>query len=259
MAGEKVASLKRRDLPLTDQERYLFDLQGFLVVEDALAADQLAALNAALDERLAHQVEPDASTHRFGGLFGWGPEYRALIDNPRISPYLSELLGERFRVDHEYADVIRRGKGPIGATLHGGACPFDPSQYYLFRNGRMYNGLTVVAYNLKDVNTGDGGFGCVPGSHKSNLPYPGEWRDLEQERPFVRAVIGQAGSAVIFTEALTHGTLPWHGAGERRTVFLKFCPHPLAWARSAYDGLDHETFTAEEQRRLKRPGVYPYD
>ncbi|HZP81290.1 MAG TPA: hypothetical protein VFB21_06615 [Chthonomonadaceae bacterium] len=43
----------------------------------------------------------------------------------------------------------------------------------------MRNGLTVVAYNLKDVNPGDGGFGCVPGSHKSNLPFPSEWRELE--------------------------------------------------------------------------------
>jgi len=32
------------------------------------------------------------------------------------------------------------------------------------RDGRMANGLTVVAYNLKDVNPGDGGFACVPGT-----------------------------------------------------------------------------------------------
>jgi hypothetical protein len=48
----------------------------------------------------------------------------------------------------------------------------------------MYNGLTAVAYNLTDVNPGEGGFGCIPGSHKS-----------------------KAGTAIIFTEALTHGTL----------------------------------------------------
>ena len=44
------------------------------------------------------------------------------------------------------------GKGPIGTTLHGGATPFDPSQYFRYDNGRMHNGLMVVAYNLKDVN-----------------------------------------------------------------------------------------------------------
>ncbi len=39
----------------------------------------------------------------------------------------------------------------------------------------MRNGFTVVADNLRDVNEGDGGFGCVPGSHKSNFPLPDEW------------------------------------------------------------------------------------
>lgn len=33
--------------------------------------------------------------------------------------------------------------------------PFEPSQYYKFQSGKMYNGLTVVAYNLRDVNEGD--------------------------------------------------------------------------------------------------------
>ena len=76
------------------------------------------------------------------------------IDLPCIVPYLAELLGERFRLDHDYADLIRAGKGPIGTTLHGGATPYDVVHSYRYDNGRMRNGLTVVAYNLKDVNPG---------------------------------------------------------------------------------------------------------
>lgn len=95
--------------------------------------------------------------------------FRELIDHPRITPYLSELLGEQFRLDHDYVHIIRQGIGPIGCHLHGGGTPYDPGQYYLFKDGRMYNGLTDVAYELNDVHPGEGGFGCVPGSHKSNL------------------------------------------------------------------------------------------
>ena len=36
---------------MTDQERYLFDLQGYLVIPNALSGDQVAALNALLDDR----------------------------------------------------------------------------------------------------------------------------------------------------------------------------------------------------------------
>ena len=34
---------------MNDLERYLFDLQGFLVVEDVLAADEVVRLNGAID------------------------------------------------------------------------------------------------------------------------------------------------------------------------------------------------------------------
>ena len=48
---------------MTDQERYLFDLQGYLVISNALNADQLAALNALVDERIAREMDAAASTY----------------------------------------------------------------------------------------------------------------------------------------------------------------------------------------------------
>jgi hypothetical protein len=35
---------------------------------------------------------------------------------------------------------------------------------------------------------------------------------------------------VIFTEALTHGTLPWRGKHQRRTLFYKYHQPMMAWA-----------------------------
>ncbi len=35
---------------MTDEERYLFDLQGYMVLEDVLKADELRDLNQVLDE-----------------------------------------------------------------------------------------------------------------------------------------------------------------------------------------------------------------
>jgi ectoine hydroxylase-related dioxygenase (phytanoyl-CoA dioxygenase family) len=237
---------------MTDQERYLFDLQGFLVVPNALSEEELDELNSIMDEHIANETEPNMRTHRFGKLLNWGKAYLNLIDNPRIVPYLEALLGSNFRLDHDYADIIRAGKGPIGTTLHGGATPFNPTFYYKYDNGRMHNGLSVVAYNLKDVNPGNGGFGCVPGSHKSNLPFPNEWRELENPQPFVQAVTGPAGTAILFTEALTHGTLPWNGKDERRTVFYKYSPNPLSWAARYYNADDYEGLS-ERQRAILEP------
>ena len=118
----------------------------------------------------------------------------------------------------------------------------------------MHNGLTVVAYNLAKVGPEDGGFGCVPGSHKSNYRFHGEWRDMaENIESCVSRVTGPAGTAVIFTEALTHGALPWTGQGERRTVFLKYSPHPISWYAQYFDETEFEGLTESQRAILEAP------
>jgi ectoine hydroxylase-related dioxygenase (phytanoyl-CoA dioxygenase family) len=240
---------------MTEQERYLFDLQGYLVVPNALTSDQLTRLNATLDARIEAEVAPDSMRHRFGRLLDWGPEYRALLDNETILPYLEEMLGDDFRLDHEYCDIIRSGAGPVGNTLHGGGTPFDPGQFYRWDNGRPRCGLTVVAYNLHDVNPGNGGFAAVAGSHKANAPFPNGWRDLNESHPFVTAVTGPAGAAIIFTEAMTHGTLPWNAPHDRRTLFYKFSPSEISWSASYYDPDAYADLTPRQRAILEPPNA----
>ena len=243
---------------MNDHERYMFDLQGYLAVPGALSPEKIAQLNSVLDEHIAAECPTDMSTHRFEHLLDWSKDYRDLIDNPAITPYLAKLLGDQFRLDHVYLDVIRSGKGPIGTNLHGGGAPYNPTFYYRFHDGMMYNGLSVVAYNLKDVGPMDGGFGCVPGSHKSNIKFPEEWKAMDEPGPFVERVTGPAGTAIIFTEALTHGTLPWNGADERRTIFFKYSPHSLSWSASYLDPDDYADLTEPQRAILEGPNArYP--
>ena len=81
---------------MDENERYLLDLQGYVAVPAALGAGELAELNRILDEHMAAEVAPDASTHRFGALLDWGPALRNLIDQPTITPYLEAILGPAF-------------------------------------------------------------------------------------------------------------------------------------------------------------------
>ena len=237
---------------MRDEDRYLFDLQGYLTVPDALSPEAVDELNDAVDELVGRGMGRDETTRRWTELLAQSRVFRDLVDNPRVLPILEELLGPGLRLDHEYIDLIRSGLGPIGARLHGGATPFDPVQYYRSADGHLRNGLMVAAYNLKDVGPDDGGFACVPGSHKAAFPFPEDWKDLSNLRPCVRPVTGPAGTAIIFTEALTHGTLPWRGSDERRTVFYKYSPEPLAWSRRYYVPDDYPDLT-ETQRNLLRP------
>lgn len=243
---------------MTELERYLFDLQGFLVLENALTPAEIQAINKLIDQHIAHVDEPGKLWVRFDSLLGWGQSLRNLIENPRITPYLEALLGAGYRLDHDYVHIIRQGAGPIGSILHGGGTPYDPCQYYLYKEGKIYNGLVAVAYNLTDVPVGFGGFGCIPGSHKSNLALPQEWQNLANPAPCVQEICGKAGTAIIFTEALTHGTIPWKGQHERRTLFYKYSPYSTAWARYYYNSEDYPDLIEEQRRILKTPGFYPY-
>jgi hypothetical protein len=240
---------------MTPEERYLFDLQGYITVPNALNKEELSELNKILEGQIAESPKPDDKRFRFVGMLGWGAAYRRLIDNPRLTPYLEELIHPQFRLDHDYTDVIRSGVGPIGATLHGGGTPFDSCCFFNAHNGRMYNGLLVVAYNLKDVNPGDGGFACVPGSHKSNYPLPTDWHNLDKPHPMVERVTGPAGTAILFTEALTHGTLPWTGKNDRRTLFYKYSPPSISWAADYYDTSKYSDLTEREKAILEAPNA----
>lgn len=242
---------------MNEEERYLFDLQGFLVVEDALDEGQLRALNLLVDQKVREEVSPDSHTHRFGNtLLSWGLPFQELVDNPRITPYLGELLGDPCRLDHDYLDIILSGKGPIGTSLHGGAYPLNSTHYFQCVNGTIRNGLFVVAYNLRDVNPGDGGFAAVAGSHKSSFRFPSQWKELEssQDLSFVTQVTGKAGTAILFTEAMTHGTLPWRGK-ERRTVFYKYSPQALSWSPRFYESGDFPNMTERQKALLSPPSA----
>jgi hypothetical protein len=237
------------------RDRYLFDLQGYLTVPDALSRQAVERLNLVVDQMITDEVGEKETSHRWGNLLGRSPAFRELIDNPKVMPTLEELLGKDFRLDHEYADLIRSGMGPIGAGLHGGAVPFRSAEYYWSSESQLHSGLCVVAYNLKDVGPDDGGFACVPGSHKSSLAYPNAWKDLTDPHPSVRKVTGPAGTAIIFTEAMVHGSLPWRGGHERRTVFYKYSPRPIAWLRAEYDASLYPDLSNRQREILKAPGI----
>ncbi len=97
----------------------------------------------------------------------------------------------------------------------------------------------------------------MPGSHKANVAFPESWKELEvdEELDLVRAVTGPAGTAIIFTEAMTHGTLPWRGAGERRTLFFKYDPGAYAWGAAFYDRDRWPDLTPRQRAILESPNA----
>ena len=109
--------------------------------------------------------------------------------------------------------------------------PYDPAQHYRNESGRIRTGLIAAQWALVDHPPGAGGFMCIPGSHKSGFQLPSTFdRELVVEVPL------RAGDVVVFTEALTHGTLPWQGAEQRRTLRLQVLARQLGLLRRQLAG-----------------------
>jgi hypothetical protein len=266
---------------VNEHEKYLFDLRGYLVVKNALSPDQVADLSERLEQRRAEDEKrhygsdrtrlgsDEAPAWTASSLLEWGGTYIDLIDLPTVAPYLEALLGTGYRLDHDYININSPsyegalylhggGQGAGGATDLVG--PTDGGQcYYRYNNGKFYNGLVAVAFELNTVTPGDGGFACIAGSHKVNFELPSDWKTSKTQDEIpecVDRVAAAAGDAIIFTEACAHGTVPWQGEGERRTIFYKYCPHAVAWGPCFYNANDYGGLTDRQRDMLMPPSAF---
>ena len=236
------------------EEKFKFDLEGYLVVKSVLDPAAIEELNALADEAFPAK-EGDKLYRNTSPISRWGPHFQALIDHPAMIPYLLELLGPKFRIDHDYCIFMKKGgkAGGLHGGPAGGVSP-EADHWYRYHDGVMRNGLTVLTYCLSPAQKGDGGFCCVPGSHKSNFVQhiPGAVRSHEQPAHYVVQPEVEAGDVIIFTEALVHGTMPWTAQYERRTLLYKYSPGHSSWAQHYYNPDDYPDVT-EQQRRIMAP------
>ena len=239
---------------MTLEEKFIFDLQGYIVVKNVLSQAEVDELNAIADQKMADQEEVSNGLKTPRRVSLWGKPFQNLFDHPNMIPYLSELLGPQFRADHDYGIFMRQGGRKGG--LHGGDHRAG-THYYKYRDGVMRNGLTVVVYFLAPAPPGSGGFCCVPGSHKSNfaLNVPEEVRSFKCIPHYLANPSAETGDALIFTEATMHGTLPWTAENERRTLLYKFTPGHVSYASIYYNHDDYEDLTEQQKRVLTPPSV----
>ena len=81
---------------MTEVERYLFDLQGYLIVEDVLDTEAVAELNRLIDaQEMGADVEQAEGRLHTGGFLTWGQSFVDLLDHERIMPLLKVILGDR--------------------------------------------------------------------------------------------------------------------------------------------------------------------
>ena len=239
---------------MTDEEKFRFDLQGFIVVKGVLSPEACRELSDLADEVWPEKPD-DGLFRRTEDISQWHQRFLDLADHPRILPYLIELIGSRLRLDHDYCIFMK--EGAVRNQLHGGPRLFETDHWYHYSDGVMRNGLSVATWALTDGRPGDGGFACVPGSHKTNFLklFPEDVRTFERDADYVVQPELLAGDVLIFTEALIHGTQPWKASHERRTLLYKYSPPHSTWRIRQFDLADYPEASDQQKRLLAPPSV----
>ena len=251
---------------MTEEQCFLFDTFGYLIIPNALDNDQVSKLR----KTLRYPVEQWDPLVPSKGVLHWHKIWRDLLDVDTLSPILEELIGDpilmttrktnddddkhflplpTFRLDHIniHTHIDNNFKGGI---LHGGPLG-DTNGMFRYHDGYFSNGLISVSFELYDTYQNNGGFCCIPGTHKSNIKLPDIWKDLSKGvASWVKRIPAKPGEAIIFTEALIHGTLPWDVDSKRSTVFYKYSPHSSSWSSEYFDPEDFRKYRDMDDRKL---------
>lgn len=259
-ARPPAARLQKALMNDIEMQQYLFDLQGYLVVENVLIPAEVAALNALLDQQ---NLPETAKGNRFGaapegsGFLGWGQPFCDLLDHAATMPVLRFRLGDCFRLDRLYGIHMSKGEGRGQLHSDYGTSSFtsgaQPGVHYRPPENELANGFVVVAWSLADTGPDHGGFCCIPGSHKSNFKMPQKIQDDLEAAPCVVIPPAPAGSVILFTESLTHSTASWQGPHDRRSLLYKYCVSQIAWTNKRVQPPAGIDLTARQQILFREP------
>ena len=207
-------------MPMTSEERFRFDLAGFLVRPAILTPDETASIVDQID-RIKHDPESLPPEHR--DVPG-GPS-SILIDHPAVIDVLHEVIGPDVRLEN--CNCIWRTKGEEHGDLHGGGPQqADPIFGYRVKNGRIHAGMVRVIFELSDIELDDQSTHFIVGSHKAEFEMHDDHLSLEpgKRSPFLMSYACPAGSAVFFTENVSHAGPVWRKETPRVAVLHAY-PH----------------------------------
>ena len=231
------------DSEIDEKEFFHWDLCGHLVLQGVMDEEWLAAANEAIDknpDRISHggsaagDSTPLAGTgvgrSSMGDPWGlpapYGEPFQRMIADPALVQRLNWIMGSGFEC--MMCNGFLSGKGSSGHSLHSPATPAKVTNHYRQQNGRVYAEYLNVAWQLRDVTPADGGFVCVPGSHKTAYPMPDGIHTCENEMGLVKHVAMKAGDVLLFLgSAQAHGAYPWTGEQNRRMIFFQYRSHNL--------------------------------
>ena len=235
--------------PISPREVYLFDLNGYIVLRNALSTEEVKELNECIDSIPKqepgtlygnvhfHDYKDDGQSGlNLQQIYEAGEPFEQLINHPAWIEHMKLFVGGQGTFDHAHGPLFidenfvnLRGSGrAIG--MHSGGYPSILRNQYRFHGGRFMCGQVNALIALTDISPGDGGTVLVPGSHKSNFEHPDLTKVAMRSEGFGMLIEGAieiqmvAGDALVFVDGLCHGSAKRSNTGIRRIAVYRYGP-----------------------------------
>ena len=254
---------------------YLFDLNGYLVLRESLSIEEVTALNACLDaipplepgqwyghvHCQAH--EPKLGTN-FQQIYEAGEPFERLIDHPSWIEYVKRYVGAQDTFDATSGDVfidedfVNLREPGQAISLHSGGHDGCIRTQFRYHAGGFHCGQINILMALTDIGPGDGATMVIPASHKSNIRHP-QYETSVYGEDSVEAIEGaaevhlNAGDAILFVDAIAHGSAECTNLGQRRICVYRYGP---SWGNSRYGYSPSEELLdrlTSERRQIVQP------
>lgn len=218
---------------LTEQERQQFDELGYFMVEDALSAEQVAALTTVTDAIFERKVAEGHDTRKalfYPNFIPDSPLYQDLVDYEKILPKVWGILGWNIYLYHAHLIVTPpTGEQPNDKTF---GWHQDSGRANVEMESHPRPRLSLkVAYFLSDTShPGRGNFWVIPGSQT--------WDTLERPANGIGQpegaipVLAKPGTAVFFDRRLWHTATPNWSNITRKVLFYGY---GYRWIRTKDD------------------------
>ena len=228
---------------LSPAQRLHLDVYGYVLLENVLTADEVAAMKAAL-YRL--NAEPDLDAHRvyshrrgsqyalFGHLVEYDPALLHYAAHPRLVPLVEDIVGGSVRLEESEAIINRRDPAADLAAL--GVRRYNPTGFHTGtrhgwgtweEHGHFHCLFVKTLAYLTDVGPDDGGTTLIPGSHRLSLPQEEVIAAAMADDRLIHQVEATAGSVLLFPESLVHSTTAIRSDKERVILVSGYTPPML--------------------------------
>lgn len=244
---------------MDDEQRYLFDLHGYVIIKNAVSPDIVDKSIAAL-EQISQQASDElpGNAHfdggrnehdfRIGGVIECDPIFEHFIDIPEVLDVIDGTSGGQYRLNHAYS-MSRKTIGSV-TPFHRGAIPMEQNSVYMVQGGQICSNLTKAVFTLTPGRAEHGCFAAVPGSHKSNFAHND--KTMPHEVPGMIPIESDPGDCIIFSEALRHGSTVLESGLQRHCLYYCYSSSWMSNWRLHDEGFSEELLSrlTDRQRHI---------